>query len=173
MAPHRQLTAFEKTIPDYRKRILVSLAKAFVVPPLLTALALRLLSLSRSVSLSLYLPLVLLSIPIAIGLRSQYTIWCQDREAARMGAKSITRVRGRWPGNFDVILRMLKSFESGYVLQGFSDLFEEYGCTTLNTRFFWDDQVSVQRFDLIFQIPAPLPPRRRTGQPYINYHPTA
>jgi hypothetical protein len=153
MAPHRQLTAFEKTIPDYRKRILISLAKAFIVPPLLTILALRLLSRS-ALSLSVYLPLVLLSIPIAIGLRSQYTIWCQDREAARMGAKSITRVRGRWPGNFDVVLRLLKSFESGYVLQGFADLFEEYGCTTLNTRFFWDDQVSV-RPDLIFQIPAP------------------
>ncbi|KAN0123146.1 cytochrome P450 monooxygenase CYP63 [Russula decolorans] len=140
MAPHRQLTAFEKTIPDYRKRILISLAKAFIVPPLLTILALRLLSRS-ALSLSVYLPLVLLSIPIAIGLRSQYTIWCQDREAARMGAKSITRVRGRWPGNFDVVLRLLKSFESGYVLQGFADLFEEYGCTTLNTRFFWDDQI--------------------------------
>jgi hypothetical protein len=163
MTPHRQLTAFEKTIPDYRKRILISLAKAFIVPPLLTALALRLLSQS-ALSLSVYLPLVLLSIPIVIGLRSQYTIWCQDREAARMGAKPITRVCGRWPGNFDVVLRMLKSFESGYVLQGFSDLFEEYGCTTLNTRFFWDDQVSV-RPDLIFQIPASP---RRTGTTYIN-----
>ena len=58
-----------------------------------------------------------------------------------MGAKPITRVRGRWPGNLDVVLRLLKSFESGYVLQGFADLFTEYGCTTLNTRFFWDDQV--------------------------------
>jgi hypothetical protein len=153
MAPHRQLTAFEKTIPDYRKRILISLAKAFIVPPLLTTLALRLLP-RLAVSLAVYLPLILLSIPIAIGLRSQYTVWCQDREADRMGAKSITRVRGRWPGNLDVILRLLKSFESGYVLQGFADLFEEYGCTTLNTRFFWDDQVSV-RPDLIFQIPAP------------------
>ena len=142
MAPRRQLTAFEKTIPDYRKRILISLAKAFVVPPLITILVLRLLLYRRSVSfLSVYFPLVLLSIPIAIGLRSQYTLWCQDREAARMGAKVITRVRGRWPGNLDVVLNLLKSFESGYVLQGFADLFAEYGCTTLNTRFFWDDQV--------------------------------
>lgn len=140
MAPRRQLTAFEKTIPDYRKRILISLAKAFIVPPLLTTLALRILC--RSLPLFIYLPLLLLSIPIAIGLRSQYTLWSQDKEAARMGAKPITRVRGRWPGNLDVVLRLVKSFESGYVLQGFSDLFAEYDCTTLNTRFFWDDQVS-------------------------------
>lgn len=140
MAPRRPLTAFEKTIPDYRKRILLSFAKALIVPPLLTSLLLRFVC--RSASLSVCLPLALLSIPITIGLRSQYTLWHQDREAARLGAKPITRVCGRWPGNLDIILRLVKSFESGYVLQGFTDLFVEYHCTTLNTRFFWDDQVS-------------------------------
>jgi hypothetical protein len=148
MAPRRQLTAFEKTIPDYRKRILTSFAKALLVPPLSTILVLRLAC--RSSSFWLYLFLVLLSVPISVGLRSYYTVWAQDREAARMGARPITRVRGRWPGNLDVVLRLLKSFESGYVLQGFADLFAEYGCTTLNTRFFWDDQVSHG----VFLIPA-------------------
>jgi hypothetical protein len=140
MTPRRELTAFEKTIPDYRKRIIISLTKALLVPPLLASLVLRLAC--RSPSAWLYLLLALLSIPISVGLRSYYTVWAQDREAARMGAKPITRVRGRWPGNLDVVLRLVKSFESGYVLQGFADLFAEYGCTTLNTRFFWDDQVS-------------------------------
>ncbi|KAF8472289.1 cytochrome P450 monooxygenase CYP63 [Russula ochroleuca] len=139
MAPRRPLTAFEKTIPDYRKRILISFARALIVPPLLTSLLLRIVG--GSLSLFIYLPLALLSIPIAIGLRSQYSQWSQDREAASMGAKPITRVRGRWPGNLDIVLRLLKSFESGYVLQGFADLFAEYGCATLNTRFFWDDQI--------------------------------
>ena len=140
MAPRRQLTAFEKTIPDYRKRILISLAKAILAPPLLTSLVLRLVC--RSPSFWCYLSLALLSLPISVLLRSRYTLWTQDRQAARMGAQPITRVRGRWPGNLDVVLRLVKSFEDGYVLQGFADLFAEYGCTTLNTRFFWDDQVS-------------------------------
>jgi hypothetical protein len=139
MAPRRNLTAFEKTIPDYRKRILLSLAKAIVLPPLLSSLVLCLVC--RSASKWLCLPLAFLSIPIFIALRSQYTLWAQDREAARLGAQPITRVCGRWPGNLDIVLRLLKAFESGYVLQGFADLFAEYGCTTLNTRFFWDDQV--------------------------------
>jgi len=142
MPPRRELTAFEKTIPDYRKRILISFAKALLVPPLLTSLVLHLVC--RSSSFWCYSSLALLSIPISVVLRSHYTLWAQDREAARMGAKPITRVRGRWPGNLDVVLRMLKSFEDGYVLQGFADLFAEYGCTTLNTRFFWDDQVSTR-----------------------------
>ena len=47
---------------------------------------------------------------------------------------------------------MLKSFEDGYVLRGFADLFADYGCTTLNTRFFWDDQVSTPDFDGIFSL---------------------
>jgi hypothetical protein len=139
MSPRRELTAFEKTIPDYRKRILFSLSKALIFPPLLTCLALRFAC--RSLSFWLYLPLAIISIPLTVVLRSHYTVWSQDREAARLGAQPIPRVCGRWPGNLDVVLRMLKSFESDYVLQGFADLFDEYDCTTLNTRFFWDDQV--------------------------------
>jgi hypothetical protein len=140
MSPRRKPTSFEKSIPDYRKRILISLARSLLVPPLVTYFALPLAW--RSLSPWLSFPLVLLSIPLTICLRSYYTLWVQDREAARLGAQPITRVRGRWPGNIDVVLRLVKSFESGYVLQCFADLFEEYGCTTLNTRFLWDDQVS-------------------------------
>jgi hypothetical protein len=154
MAPRRPLTAFEKTIPDYRKRILISFARALIVPPLLTSFVLHLIC--RSVSLSIYLPLALLSIPFTIAVRSRYALWSQDSEAARMDAKPITRVRGRWPGNLDIVLRLLKSFESGYVLQGFADLFAEYGCTTLNTRFFWDDQVSAASSHLISRPGLPI-----------------
>ena len=141
MSPRRELTAFEKTIPDYRKRILLSFSKALIVPPLFTCLAFRFTC--SSLSLWFYLPLALLSIPLTVVLRSHYAIWAQDREAARLDAQPIIRVSGRWPGNLDVVLRILKSFESDYVLQGFADLFNEYGCTTLNTRFFWDDQVTI------------------------------
>jgi hypothetical protein len=139
MSPPREPTAFEKTIPDYRKRILLSLAKALILPPLLTCIAFRIAC--PSLSVWYYLPFAFLNIQLAIVIRSHYSVWAQDREAARLGAQPIPRVCGRWPGNLDVVLRMLKSFESDYVLQGFADLFDEYGCTTLNTRFFWDDQV--------------------------------
>ena len=146
MSPVHQQTAFEKTIPDYRKRILLSFARALIAPPLLTSIALRFAC--HSLSLWFYLPLALLSIPLSVVLRSHYTVWTQDRDAARFGAQTIPRVCGRWPGNLDIVLRLLKSFENDYVLQGFADLFHEYDCTTLNTRFFWDDQV--------FSRPSPL-----------------
>ncbi|KAI0056481.1 cytochrome P450 [Artomyces pyxidatus] len=139
MAPQRELTEFEKSIPDYRKRILVSFSKALFLPPIFTVLGLRTLF-GQGLSLLTVL-LAVLSIPASIIARSQYEEWSQDREAARLGAKSITRVQGKWPGNLDVVLKIVKSFESGYVLQGFADLFEEYKCTTINTRFFWGDQI--------------------------------
>lgn len=139
MSPRREQTPFEITIPDYRKRILLSLAKALILPPLLTSFAFRIAC--PSLALWYYIPFAFLSIPLSVVLRSHYTVWTQDRDAARLGAQPIPRVCGRWPGNLDVVLRMLKSFESDYVLQGFADLFHEYDCTTLNTRFFWDDQV--------------------------------
>ncbi|KAI0041067.1 cytochrome P450 [Auriscalpium vulgare] len=139
MASRRQLTAFEKTIPDYRKRILISIFQALLLPPIFTALAVRILA-GRSLPLLTVL-LALASIPSTIAVRASYEEWFQSREARRLGARPIPRVRGRWPGNFDVVLKIVKSFESGYVLQGFADLFEEYQCTTLNTRFFWGDQI--------------------------------
>ncbi|KAH9979194.1 cytochrome P450 monooxygenase CYP63 [Russula compacta] len=139
MSPRRQLTTFEKTIPDYRSRILLSLARALIAPPLITSLVLRLVC--PSAPLWYHVLLAFLCIPIATVLRSRYTLWSQDREAARMGAHPITRVCGRWPGNLDIVLRLLKSFERDYVLQAFADLFAEYGCTTLNTRIFWSDQI--------------------------------
>ena len=167
MSPRQHQTAFEKTIPDYRKRILLSFTRALIVPPLLTSITLRFTC--RSLSLWFYLPLALLSIPLSVVLRSHYALWTQDRDAARFGAQPIPRVCGRWPGNLDVVLRMLKSFESDYVLQGFADLFHEYECTTLNTRFFWDDQVflalSAPRLLLTSSLPLRSSPwtRRSSG----------
>lgn len=68
-------------------------------------------------------------------------MWTQGRAAKQLNANPIPRVVGKWPGNLDVVLRMVKLFETGYVFQGFSELFAEYQCTTLNTRIFWTDQV--------------------------------
>ncbi|KAI0058906.1 cytochrome P450 monooxygenase CYP63 [Artomyces pyxidatus] len=140
MAPHRQLTSFEKTIPDYRKRILIALSQALLLPPFFTVFGLRVYF--RQTLSPVYVALLaLLSIPATILVRSYCSLWAQDHEAARLGARPIPRVQGKWPGNFDVVLKIIKSFETEYVFQGFSDLFEEYQCTTINTRFFWSDQI--------------------------------
>lgn len=65
----------------------------------------------------------------------------QDREAIRLGAKPIPRIVGKWPGNIDILLKMLRAFKTSYVLDVYLNLFQEYQCTTLNTRIFWTDNI--------------------------------
>lgn len=138
MTPPKR-TSFEKTIPDYRKRILVALSKALFIPPIITTLVLW-----RMKFADLPVPrflLVILSIPVTITIRSRYSIWVQDREAKKLNARVIPRVQGKLPGNLDIVRRIMKSFKEDYILQGFADLLREHNTTILNTRFFWDDQV--------------------------------
>ncbi|KAJ7679274.1 cytochrome P450 [Mycena polygramma] len=138
-APKRKPTSFERNIPDYRKRIVVSVAKALFLPPLLSVAVLcALFGLRLNI---IVLGAATLSIPLAISARSYLSLKAQDRAARNLGAKVIPRVKGKWPGNLDVALRVVKSFEEGYVLQIFADLLHEYDTTTLNTRLFWDDQI--------------------------------
>lgn len=63
-------------------------------------------------------------------------------EAKRLGAKPIKRIRGKWPGNIDVLFRMMKAFKTAYIMDVYLELFQEYQCTTLNTRILWVDQVN-------------------------------
>ena len=66
-------------------------------------------------------------------------IRAQDRY--QMGAREIPRVVGKWPGNIDVLFKMMKAFKTSYILDVYLQLFEEYQCTTLNTRILWSDMV--------------------------------
>jgi hypothetical protein len=65
------------------------------------------------------------------------------RTARQFGAQPIRQVVGKWPGNIDVLFRMVKAFKTSYVLDVYLQLFEEYQCTTLNTRILWVDNVSI------------------------------
>lgn len=146
----RAKTTFEQSIPDYRKRILTALFKALVLPPLSVVSASYTLPLNIN-ALALATGM-LASIPLTIIIRTRYSVWKQDRAAIRLNVKPIPRVRGKWPGNLDIVLRMVKVFEHGYVFQGFSELFEEYQCTTLNTRIFWTDQVRLFTFSYDYKL---------------------
>ncbi|KAF7306220.1 Cytochrome P450 monooxygenase CYP63 [Mycena indigotica] len=135
----RPPTAFERGIPDYRQRILLSLTRAILLPPLI-ALTLS-YSLLRSPTMATSVITAVFSIPACIALRYSVRTRRQRNAARALGATMIPRVRGKWPGNVDVVLRVVKSFQEEYVLQVFADLFDEYQTNTLNTGFFWDDQI--------------------------------
>ncbi|THH04268.1 hypothetical protein EW145_g5647 [Phellinidium pouzarii] len=65
----------------------------------------------------------------------------QAQEARRLGAKPVARIKGKWPGNVDILLRMMKAFKTAYLMDVYLELFQEYKCTTLNTRILWVDQI--------------------------------
>ncbi|KAJ7281436.1 cytochrome P450 monooxygenase CYP63 [Mycena rebaudengoi] len=139
MKTSRQITTFERSIPDYRRRILVSLGKALFLPPLFS-LATGHWVLGHPLNVFSIL-VALLSIPLVIHLRSFVSLRWKRRMAQSHNATVIPQVKGKWPGNLDVALRVVRSFEDGYVLQIFMDLFREHNATTLNTRLLWDDQI--------------------------------
>ncbi|KAJ3891299.1 cytochrome P450 monooxygenase CYP63 [Lentinula edodes] len=73
--------------------------------------------------------------------KSIFTKVLQRAERRRLGAKEIPCVKGAWPGNIDVLVKMLRAFKTSYILDVYLQLFEEYQCTTLNTRILWTDHI--------------------------------
>lgn len=125
---------------NFRRRIVNDLFRVIGLPPLILSAVAHLLHLRLG---WWSLPAYLLSIILAAVARVQYTQFIQRREANQLGARPIPRLVGKWPGNIDVMLKTKKAFASGYLYNHYLELFEEYQCTTLNTRFLWMDNVSM------------------------------
>ncbi|KAG1748095.1 cytochrome P450 monooxygenase CYP63 [Suillus lakei] len=104
----------------YRFRILKDIFQGLVAPPVLVSLCCRTLNLRFG---WWSIPAYLLAIPLAAF------------------SEPIPRVVGKWPGNIDVMLKLKKGLASQYIYEPFLELFEEYQCTTLNTRFLWVDNI--------------------------------
>lgn len=93
----------------------------------------------------LALPCHLLAILVWAAARVVYSDWVHSREARKLGAVPIRCVTGKWIGNVDILLNMMQSFKTNYLVDPYLDLFKEYQCTTLNLKILWVDQVSVFR----------------------------
>lgn len=140
---------------DPRRRFLVDFARIIILPQIIANAVLHLSSLTPHIALRISLSL--LSIPCMGMLRSLYTAH-RDRSFAResnrrltnaltdaapdaLGAVPVPRVKGKWPGNLDIVLQFIKSLTNDYQLQFAQDMFEKHGCKTLNMRMLWEDQV--------------------------------
>ncbi|KAJ7243899.1 cytochrome P450 monooxygenase CYP63 [Mycena haematopus] len=123
----------------YRVRLLCDVCRAIVLPSVSLYLALRFLDLRLRPILSLPVYLAFL-ISWAV-VKGNIVNLRHTRTAQQLGAQPIRQVVGKWPGNIDVLLRMIKAFKTSYVLDVYLQLFEEYQCTTLNTRILWVDQI--------------------------------
>ncbi|EMD32768.1 hypothetical protein CERSUDRAFT_118491 [Gelatoporia subvermispora B] len=89
-------------------------------------------------------------VPLCMILMDKYKEW-YNRKLERMNdAEPVPRVRGKWPGNIDVMLRLGKDMRGSYALQVFSDLLDEYQCNTLNIGVLWKD-VIITRDDFLMK----------------------
>ncbi|KAF7314205.1 hypothetical protein MKEN_00892700 [Mycena kentingensis (nom. inval.)] len=67
-------------------------------------------------------------LPLFVCLRVLLRDWRHAREAAALGARlAPTSTRGKWPGNLDMLLEMMKIWEHGYPGDGLRDVIEECG----------------------------------------------
>ncbi|KAH7886740.1 cytochrome P450 monooxygenase CYP63 [Phlebopus sp. FC_14] len=123
---------------NFRLRTAKDILRLLVAPPLVLLLWTRISCIQLGWWSSLAYPF---SIVLATVVRVQYSDMAQAREAKQLGARLIPRVVGRWPGNIDVMLKLRNAFASSYIYNPYLELFEEYQCTTLNTRFLWMDSI--------------------------------
>lgn len=123
----------------YRIRMLIDIFRGFLLPGVVVSIAVSYIQTELAYHAAPYHALAIL---IWAGGRIFYSEMTQRREANRLGAVAIPRVAGNWPGNVDVLFRMMRSFKTSYLLNTYLDLFEEYQATTLNLRILWEDQAS-------------------------------
>ncbi|KAF9265059.1 cytochrome P450 [Marasmius fiardii PR-910] len=124
---------------SYRTRLALDFLRLIILPSLLLSTFLRLSSIPLSWLLTPPVhPLFILAFAWCKG---QVTRFIQARARHQLGAREVPCVAGKWPGNLDILLKMMKSFGRSYIMDVYLELFEEYQCTTLNTRILWSDNI--------------------------------
>ncbi|OCH86929.1 cytochrome P450 [Obba rivulosa] len=126
--------------PDsqYRLRLLKDLVCIFVTPAAVLSTGLRLANVRLGI---LVAPAYVLCTFAWVCGTSLYFDSINRREAQRLGARPIPQVVGKWPGNVDILLRMLKTIPTSYYGSFYLSLFEEYHSTTLNLKLLWRDMI--------------------------------
>ncbi|CAE6433878.1 unnamed protein product, partial [Rhizoctonia solani] len=158
---------------NHRLVWLTSLARFIGYPACVLTAALRLAGPKRLVDSSLLLgALYVISVPIFWGFRNTIRDVMRAREAKRLGARIVPKVKGKWPGNIDLLIKLVGSLQSGYVAEVWDELAKEYG-NTFNMRLLWDDMANRNnrsrrdqiharnRVQLVRQRPKPTSPTRK------------
>ncbi|CAG8700016.1 15178_t:CDS:2, partial [Acaulospora colombiana] len=74
------------------------------------------------------------SIVAYIRLNSWYRFYTIDRKAAALGARTIPIVKGKWPGNLDLLIRLMQTPKEAYVGARLYEFFKQYKTNTINIR---------------------------------------
>ncbi|KAG9217633.1 hypothetical protein CCMSSC00406_0003678 [Pleurotus cornucopiae] len=82
----------------------------------------------------------LLAIPCYVSARILWSDFRMKREAAKLGARLIPRLRGRWFANLDILKEMNWHFSNGYLGDGLTQILEQYG-NAFNFHVLWGEGV--------------------------------
>jgi hypothetical protein len=138
---------------NYRTRLLLSVILPIIILPLtLSFTTLHLLSNYTTFHLSIWTQLLVHFITL-VGYNTASNIWRdwkEAREARRLGARIIPRVKTNWPGNVDILLARLRGVNErqSYLMQGLEKLTASVNSTTFNLRLLWTNQV---RWPILFE----------------------
>ncbi|KAG8690868.1 hypothetical protein FRC09_011805 [Ceratobasidium sp. 395] len=147
---------------NYRRVWFFGLARFLGYPALASTLALRLARAGLDPSSpgiwlldsKLFLAgLYILAVPAFWSVRNVIKNARREREAKQMGAKTVPWVKGKWPGNVDIMMRMVTSLHGGYVGEVWLELVEQYGLT-FNMRILWDDLIVTLDHEIVKYILA-------------------
>ncbi|KAF7791588.1 hypothetical protein EIP86_002605 [Pleurotus ostreatoroseus] len=128
MAPH--------PFSRYRLRLFHDFVRILVIPSVTFAAIVQ----WSPVRLGFFIvPAYFATLILAGILRNVYHKYRLEHDAYRLGGRLPTEVKGKWPGNLDVAIRLAKAARTKYVGEFYLELFEEYRCTTLNLKLFWND----------------------------------
>ena len=112
----------------------------FFYPILISFLCLHFMPTCQNVPIILKPFFYIFTIVLHNFVRVQSFEFFQRREATRLGAQLVPRVKGKWIGNLDLILK--KDPKIPYLGQRMEDMFNERGSRTINFRVLWVDNVS-------------------------------
>lgn len=73
-------------------------------------------------------------IAVAACVRNWYYDFQDCRAAQQMNARVVPTVKGKWPGNLDILLKFKQATASEYLGDFFLQLFEEHQSTIVNLR---------------------------------------
>ncbi|EJD42063.1 cytochrome P450 monooxygenase CYP63 [Auricularia subglabra TFB-10046 SS5] len=140
MSVLKTLWTGEPDFANFRLALVLLLVRIVGLPVLFAQAAIVLSGWTPS-ALVKWLVVLPLSIPSYWTVRNAIKEWLTDREAAKLGAQPIPKVRGKWPGGLDNVLEFARAYETEYGTLEFRRFFEERKATTLMFNMLWQDVI--------------------------------
>lgn len=97
--------------------VFLSRALLTLALPLTVILGVRIV-LADTLNITIPIPALLAGfsvlLPIALSVRHGLSLMSEKRRAAKMGARIAPKVVGKWPGNLDKLIQIVKNVRYGY-----------------------------------------------------------